>query len=62
MGFIISPQGDRSRLVVFIDYQLPPSGFPRVFARIFGRIYAEWCTRRMATDAVDPNAKSDARK
>ena len=30
MGFTISPQGDRSRLVVFIDYQLPPRRFAHV--------------------------------
>ena len=52
MGFTISPQGDRSRLVVFIDYQLPPRGFPHVLARLFGRTYAAWCTRRMTNDAV----------
>jgi len=52
MGFTISPQGDRSRLVVFIDYQLPPHGFARVLGLLFARAYAAWCTRRMATDAV----------
>lgn len=52
MGFIISPQGDRSRLVVFIDYQLPPRGVAHGLALLFGRTYAAWCTRRMATDAV----------
>ena len=52
MGFTISALGDRSRLVVFIDYQLPPRGFAHGLALIFGRAYAAWCTRRMATDAV----------
>lgn len=52
MGFIISPQNNCSRLVVFIDYQLPPRGFGHWLALLFGRIYAAWCTRRMATDAV----------
>ena len=52
MGFTISARGDRSRLVVFIDYQLPPRGFAYALALIFGRIYAAWCTRRMAADAV----------
>src|SRR5450755_354485 len=56
MGFTISPEGDRSRLVVFIDYQLPPRGFARWFARVFGRTYAVWCTRRMAADAVAATA------
>lgn len=52
MGFTISPQGDRSRLAVFIDYQLPPRGFARGLGLLFGRTYAAWCTRRMTTDAV----------
>ena len=52
MGFAISALGDRSRLVVSIDYQLPPRGFAHGLALIFGRPYAAWCTRRMAADAV----------
>lgn len=51
MGFTISPEGDRSRLVVFIDYKLPPRGFAYGLGLIFGRAYAAWCTRRMASDA-----------
>ena len=52
MGFTISPQGDRSRLVVFIDYQLPPRGFSHWLGLLFGRAYAAWCTRRTTTDAM----------
>ena len=52
MGFTISAQGGRSRLAVFIDYRLPPRGFAHALTLIFGRVYAAWCTRRMATDAV----------
>ena len=52
MGFTISPQADRSHLVVFIDYQLPPRGFTHLLGLLFGRAYATWCTRRMTTDAV----------
>ena len=52
MGFAISAEGDRSRLVVFIDYRLPPLGLARGLALLFGGTYAAWCTRRMATDAV----------
>ena len=51
MGFTISPEGDHSRLVVFIDYKLPPRGFAYGLGLIFGRAYAAWCTRRMASDA-----------
>ena len=52
MGFTISPHGNRSHLVVFIDYQLPQSGFARILGLLFGRTYAAWCTRRMTGDAA----------
>jgi len=52
MGFTISAEGDRSRLVVFIDYALPPRGIAHALALLFGRAYAAWCTRRMTADAV----------
>ncbi|MBT9519520.1 MAG: SRPBCC family protein [Dechloromonas sp.] len=52
MGFTISPEGDRSRLTVFIDYQLPPRGVAHGLGLLFGRAYAAWCTRRMAADAT----------
>ena len=52
MGFTISGEKDRSRLVVFIDYQLPPRGFARGLGFLLGRAYAAWCTRRMAADAM----------
>ena len=53
MGFTISPRGGLSRLVVFIDYQLPPRGIAHGLALVFGRAYAAWCTRRMTTDATN---------
>ena len=52
MGFTISAEGNRSHLVVFIDYRLPPRGFAHGLALLFGRAYAAWCTRRMASDAM----------
>lgn len=52
MGFTIAARGNHSRLVVFIDYDLPPSGFAHGLALVFGPAYAAWCTRRMANDAV----------
>jgi hypothetical protein len=51
MGFTISPSAGRMRLVVFIDYQLPPRGAANVLGRLFGRGYAAWCTQRMTSDA-----------
>ena len=52
MGFSISAEKDGSRLVVFIDYQLPPRGFARGLGLLLGGSYAGWCTRRMAADAI----------
>ena len=51
MGFTISPHAGRSRLVVFIDYQLPPRGLANGLGRLFGGAYAAWCIRRMTSDA-----------
>ena len=52
MGFELSPQGTASMLSVFIEYALPEKGPPRWLGRLFGRYYAQWCTQRMADDAV----------
>ena len=52
MGFTISPQGSRSRLIVFIYYELPSGDIFRVLAQLLGRSYASWCTRRMVKDAA----------
>lgn len=56
MGFTISPQAERSHLVVYIDYALPARGLAHVLGLVFGRAYAAWCTRRMMTDAVAATA------
>jgi hypothetical protein len=62
MGFTISPRGEGSRLVVFIDYGLPRQGVSRWLGKLFGKTYAGWCTRRMATDAARLSpAASEAR-
>jgi uncharacterized membrane protein len=51
LGFRIEPGGARSRLRVFIDYQLPAEWPARWLGRLFGGLYARWCTARMAHDA-----------
>jgi hypothetical protein len=51
MGFSIEAIPNGSRLFVSIDYDLPPRGISRLLGRILGKWYAEWCTRRMASDA-----------
>lgn len=52
MGFIIAPRDGGSLVKVFIDYRLPERGCARLFGRLLGKSYAEWCTRRMTKDAV----------
>ena len=52
MGFEVTAAPQGSRLRVFIDYALPPSGAPRFFARLLAACYADWCIHRMLNDAV----------
>ena len=51
MGFRVQPNGDRSELTVFIDYDDPP-GAAKVLGRLLGPTYARWCTIRMAEGAA----------
>lgn len=51
MGFDITPEGARSDLRVFLDYDLPPRGAARWLGRVLGPVYARWCTNRMLGDA-----------
>ncbi|MDK1491180.1 SRPBCC family protein [Sinorhizobium sp. 7-81] len=52
LGFEIEAAGQSSRLRVFIDYDYPRSVLGRILGWIFGPIYARWCVKRMAEDAV----------
>ena len=51
MGFDLMPNGTTAQLRVAIDYELPTKGITRVLGRLFGRSYANWCTRQMVRDA-----------
>jgi hypothetical protein len=51
MGFDIAEVSAGSRLRVLIDYDLPASGVSKILGRLFGRMYATWCTRQMVQDA-----------
>jgi hypothetical protein len=59
MGFVIEPEADKSRLTVFIDYDLPLWPW-RWAGLLLGGFYARWCTRRMAEDAAATFKRSDA--
>ena len=52
MGFQLTPRGRSSLLRVFISYALPRSWPARWFGLVLGRVYARWCTARMAGDAA----------
>lgn len=53
MGFDVMPRGDSSRVRVFIDYSLPTGFLGWGLGRVFGPVYAKWCTRRMTRDAAE---------
>lgn len=53
MGFEVTPRGDSSLVRVFIDYSLPTGFVGQCLGRVFGSVYAKWCTRRMTRDAAD---------
>ncbi|MEJ6846871.1 polyketide cyclase [Sinorhizobium fredii] len=52
MGFEIGDSDGAARLRVFIDYDYPGSVLGRILGWTFGPIYARWCVKRMAEDAV----------
>lgn len=47
MGLGIQPQDGKSRLKVFIEYELPSTPSTRWLGYLFGGIYAKWCVRQM---------------
>lgn len=52
MGFELASRENKTRLRVWIDYN-PPSGIPgRWLGSILGKVYADWCVTRMASDAA----------
>jgi hypothetical protein len=52
LGFELTPDGNRSRARIFIDYALPEKLPARWLGVLFARTYAHWCTGRMAADAA----------
>lgn len=59
MGFELTPKDHVCQLRVFIDYDLPTSGFEYWLGRALGKIYVQWCCKRMAEDAVVHFGKRD---
>lgn len=52
MGFELTPVERSTLLRVFINYSLPKRGWGRLVGVLFARLYARWCTMRMAKDAA----------
>lgn len=50
MGFKIEEENDKSRLTVFINYELPPSASTRWLGYLFAGIYVKWCVTQMLYD------------
>lgn len=52
MGVELAPENNRTKLKVFIDYNLP-SGGAKVLGLVFGGMYARWCVDQMLNGVVD---------
>lgn len=47
MGLRVSPENSRSKLKVYIDYELPRSFETRFLGLLFGGTYAKWCVNQV---------------
>ena len=52
MGVELIPQGDHTRLRIFIDFALPKSWPFSWFGALLGDAYARWCVNSMLQDAM----------
>ena len=52
LGFDVIPKGNSSLVRVYIDYNLPATAFSSLLGWLLGGVYARWCTKRMADDAI----------
>lgn len=52
MGVELVPENNKTKLKVFIDYDLP-DGASKVLGVMFGNIYAKWCVDQMLNGVVD---------
>jgi len=52
MGFEIAPDGEGSRLTVWIDYRLSKGLLGALIGPALGVMYARWCVDRMVGDAA----------
>lgn len=52
MGVELVPENNKTKLKVFIDYDLP-DGASKVLGVMFGNMYAKWCVDQMLNGVVD---------
>ncbi len=52
MGFDLVERGARADLCIHIAYDWAPGALGALLGRLFGRLYAGWCIRRMLRDAI----------
>jgi hypothetical protein len=52
MGVELGAEANKTKLKVFIDYDLPKGG-SKILGIIFGGIYANWCVNQMLNGVVD---------
>ena len=52
LGFELTSEGDLSQVRIFINYDLPATRLGSWLGWLLGGLYARWCIRRMADDAV----------
>ena len=58
MGFALAPEGLRTRLEVWIDYDISPRPLGRLLAAALSALYARWCVRRMLGETAAAFASS----
>jgi hypothetical protein len=52
MGFQLTPENGASLVRILIEYSLPATPPRSWLGCALGRVYAHWCTKRMADDVV----------
>lgn len=52
MGVELTPENGKTKLKVFINYDLPNGG-TKVLGVIFGGMYAKWCVDQMLNGVID---------
>jgi len=52
LGFRLEGAENKTKITVYIDYDLPVGLFNRVLGILFGGVYAKWCVKQMLASIV----------